>query len=389
MNFQFTEEQNQLRDLLDRFLAKEYAFEARREIVKAAPGFSRAIWGKFAELGLLGMTLPEAHGGLGGGAVDSLIVMEAFGRGLVVEPYLSTVLLCGGLLRDAGNDAQKSQWLTAIAAGERLLAFAHYEPESRYELHHIATKAERRAGGSYVLSGRKTVVQHGGSADALIVSARTSGDVYDRDGISLFVVDAAAQGVKRRDYPTQDGQRAAEIVLENVSVGEGARVGADGKALPAIERAVDFAIAALCAEAVGCMSALNAQTFDYAKTRKQFGVPIGKFQVLQHRMADMFIHTEQARSMAYLAAVKSHDEDELERRRAISAAKALVGQSARFVGQQAVQLHGGMGVTDELAVSHHFKRLTAINVTFGDADYHVGRFSDQLAPWAGRDGARG
>ncbi|WP_394840635.1 acyl-CoA dehydrogenase [Pendulispora brunnea] len=378
MDFQFTEEQTQLKDLLDRFVAKEYSFDARRKILEGEPqGFSRAVWRKFAELGLLGITLPEEHGGFGGGGLDALIVMEAIGRGLVLEPYLSTVLLCGGLLRDAGNDAQKGEFLPAIIAGERLLAFAHYEPRFRYDLHHIATTAKRQA-ADYVLSGRKTVVLHGGSADVFIVSARTSGEVLDREGLSLFLVSASAPGVQVRDYRTQDGQRAADVVFENVTVGEAARLGAEGQALAAIERAVDVAIAALCAEAVGAMGALNADTAEYLKTRKQFGVPIGKFQVLQHRMVDMFIHTEQARSMAYLAAVKVHSEDTSERRRALSAAKTLVGQAARFVGQQAVQLHGGMGVTDELAVSHHFKRLTMINLAFGDAEHHLARFSDQL-----------
>ncbi|HWL85906.1 MAG TPA: acyl-CoA dehydrogenase family protein [Polyangiaceae bacterium] len=377
MDFRFSDEQTQLKELLDRFLTKEYSFETRRQIVQEASGFSRTMWRKFAELGLLGVGLPEAHGGFGGGAVDALVVMEAFGRALVVEPYAGAVLLCGGLLRDVGSDAQKAQWLPALTGGAFLFAFAHYEPGGRYELNRVATRAERQGAG-YVLSGRKSLVQHGGSADYLIVSARTAGERDDPEGLSLFVVAAGAPGVSRRDYVTQDEQRAAEVVLDGVAVAEILRVGPEGQAFPAIERAVDFAIAASCAEAVGCMSALNAATVDYAKTRKQFGVPIGKFQALQHRMADMFIHTEQARSMAYLAAVKAHAEDAAERRRAVSAAKALVGQSARYVGQQAVQLHGGMGVTDELAVSHYFKRLTAINLTFGDAEHHLARFSDQL-----------
>ncbi|WP_394828210.1 acyl-CoA dehydrogenase family protein [Pendulispora albinea] len=378
MDFQFTEEQKQLRDVLDRFIAKEYGFETRRQIVKEPLGFRRATWEKFAELGLLGLTIPEAHGGFGGGAVDTLLVMEAFGRGLVVEPYLSSVVLSGGLLRELGNEAQKSELLPAIAAGQKLFAFAHYEQGSRYELEHVSARAARKGPAQYALTGKKTVVLHGGSADRFIVSARTSGEAGDAEGISLFLVDARAPGVSLRDYPTQDGQRAAEVALDAVTVADEARLGEEGRALPGIERVVDFAIAALCAEAVGCMGALNAQTLEYVKTRKQFGVPIGKFQVLQHRMADMFIHTEQARSMSYLAAVKVHASDPAERRRALSAAKALVGQSSRFVGQQAIQLHGGMGVTDELEVSHHFKRLTAINLTFGDAEHHLARFSDQM-----------
>ncbi len=378
MDFNLSEEQQQLQDMLRRYVAKDYTFDKRRQIVASEVGYSPEAWKTFAEMGLLGVTFPEEFGGLGGNAFDTLVVMEAFGRGLVVEPYLATVVLCGGLIRDAGSQAQKEALLPAIAGGELLMAFAHYEVDSRYALSKVATTAEKRGDG-YVLNGAKSVVLHGEQAGKLIVSARTSGGERDADGISLFLVDADAAGVSRRGYRTQDEQRAAEIKLQNVQVGADALIGEEGKALPLIERAIDLGIAALCAEAVGAMDAANEQTLEYLKTRKQFGQPIGKFQVLQHRMADMVIAAEQARSMAILAAAKAQQTDDpAERRHKVSAAKVLVGQSARAVGQGAVQLHGGMGVTDEMPISHYFKRLTMINILFGDADHHLSKVSDAL-----------
>jgi alkylation response protein AidB-like acyl-CoA dehydrogenase len=287
------------------------------------------------------------------------------------------VVLCAGLVRDVGSEAQQAALLPGIAMGERILAFAHYEPGSRYALEHVATTAKKEGGG-YVLNGAKTVVLSGPQAGTLIVSARTAGGPRDGAGVSLFLVEREAPGVTVQGYVTQDGGRAAEVKLADVRVGADALLGGEGAALPVIERAVDLAIAALCAEAVGVMDALLETTREYLKTRKQFGVPIGKFQALQHRMADMLIATEQARSMAIVAAVKVQSPDAAERRRMVSSAKALVGQSARYVGQQAVQLHGGMGVTDELAAAHLFKRLTVINTLFGDADHHLGLVSDSL-----------
>jgi alkylation response protein AidB-like acyl-CoA dehydrogenase len=308
---------------------------------------------------------------MNGNAVDTLLVMEAFGRGLVLEPYLSAVIVAGGLIRDAGSAAQKEDLLPAIAGGERMLALAHYERDARYEVSRVDTAA-KADGSGWKLSGAKGVVLGGGSADTLIVSANTG------KGPSLFLVDSKAAGIAVRNYATQDGARAAEIALNNVAVGADALVGPEGGALPIIERALDYGIAALCAEAVGIMAALDEATLEYLKTRKQFGQPIGRFQALQHRMVDMVIATEQSRSMAMMAAVKADSPDAAERRRAISAAKAYIGQQARFVGQQAVQLHGGMGVVDELNVSHYFKRLTLIELTFGNTDHHLGLFSDTL-----------
>jgi alkylation response protein AidB-like acyl-CoA dehydrogenase len=371
MDFELKPEQEQLRDMLQRYVRKDYAFEARRRIIASPEGFSREVWSAFAELGLLGIGIPEAHGGIGGDAVDTFVVMESLGTGIVVEPYLSTVVLGAGLVRDAGSEAQKSALLPKVAAGEALIALAHDEPGSRYELDQVATTA-RKGGNGYVLKGEKAVSIHGDSADWLIVSARTAA------GVSLFVVDAKSPGVSRRGYPTRDNHRAADVTLAEVAVGRDALLGAEGDGVAIVERALDRAIAALCAEAVGCMDALNAQTLEYLKTRKQFGVAIGTFQALKHRMADMFIAAAEARSMALLAAIRADEPDRAVRRHAISGAKALVGRSIRYVGQQAVQLHGGMGVVDELAASHYFRRLTAINSTFGDADHHLALFSDLM-----------
>ena len=371
MDFNYTDEQNALQDTLRRFIARDYGFEQRRALAKSDEGFSRDHWAQFAELGLLALPFHEDFGGMNGNAVDTLLVMEAFGRGLVLEPYLATVVVAGGLIRDAGNAAQKEAILPAVAGGERMLALAHYERGGRYKVSRVDTAA-KADGSGWKLSGAKGVVLGGGAADTLLVSANTG------KGLSLFLVDAKAAGITVRCYATQDGGRAAEIALDNVAVGADALVGPEGGALPLVERALDYGIAAMCAESVGIMAALDEATLEYLKTRKQFGQPIGRFQALQHRMVDMVIATEQARSMAMMAAVKADSPDAAERRRAISAARAYVGQQARFVGQQAVQLHGGMGVVDELNVSHWFKRLTMIDLTFGNTDHHLGLFSDTL-----------
>jgi alkylation response protein AidB-like acyl-CoA dehydrogenase len=383
MNFNLTDEQQQLRDTLARFVQKDYAFEKRKAILKSKDGYSREAWKQLADMGLAALGLPEAHGGLPGTAVDTMVVMEVLGRGLVVEPYLATVVLGAGLVAQLGSEAQQQAVLPGVAEGSRLLALAHEEAGGRYELEHVATSAKKdRASGSgdrYLLNGAKTVVLHGAQADTLIVSARTSGAVRDAKGISLFLVERKATGVSVRDNATHDGQRAAEVAFKNA---RGELLGQEGQGLGALEHAVDRGIAALCAEAVGNMAALVEITLAYIKTRKQFGVPIGSFQALQHRMADMVMYVEQARSMMYLAASKADSTDRADRRRTLSAAKVFIGQAARYVGQQAVQLHGGIGVTDEASAGHYFKRLTLINATFGDADHHLGRFSDALVETA-------
>ncbi|SET48210.1 Acyl-CoA dehydrogenase [Marinobacter segnicrescens] len=377
MNFELTEEQQMLQDSLRRFLANEYTFEKRREIIESGKGTDAGIWNALAKMGLLAFTFPEDYDGLGGNGIDTMLVMESFGRALVTEPYLATVVLAGGLVRDAGSDAQKQAILPAIASGEKLMALATYEHGARYNLAHINTVAKAE-GSDYVLNGNKTAVIHGGQASQLIVSARTSGDARNEDGITLFLVDAGANGVSVTDFVTHDGFRTAEVTLKDVKVGADAIIGEANQGFPALEKAIDQGTAALCAEAVGAMDAMTEATLEYTQTRKQFGVPISKFQVLQHRMADMFIHAQQGRSMAILAADSADSNDRAARREAISQAKMLIGQGAREVGQAGVQLHGGMGVTDEMWAAHIFKRLTLINLVFGDADYHLGKVSDAL-----------
>lgn len=359
-----SDEQLQFRDSLQRLLRTDYPFERRREIAGSARGWSADTWGQLAELGALALTLPEAHGGFGGGAMDTLVVMEECGRALLLEPYLATVVMGAGLIARAGTAAQCAQFLPAVGAGERQLTLAHYEPGARYALDAVACEA-RRDGEGWVITGAKTYVLNGASADLLIVSARTA------KGLSLFLVDRAAPGAQVRDYPMYDSQRAADVRFDAVRVGAGALLGDEGTAAVHVTATIDAAIAAVCAEAVGAMSVLLETTGQYLKTRKQFGVPIGSFQVLQHRMADMLLQTEAARSMALLAASRLADAAPGERRRVVSAAKVKVSEAARYVGQQAVQLHGGIGVTDELAISHYFRRLTMIEVAFGDVDYHL------------------
>jgi len=370
MDFELSDEQKLLKDSVERLLADQYDFEARKAFAQEPDGFSRKLWKQYAELGLLALPFEEKYGGIGGTAVDTMIVMEAFGRALSLEPYVATVVLCGSLLRIGGTDAQRTALLPEISSGERLLAFAHSEAQARYELADVATTA-RNDGDGFVLDGAKTLVLHGDSADKLIVSARISGAQRDAAGVSLFLVDPSAAGVSRHGYATIDGQRAAELTLTNVRVGPEALIGDAGNALPLIERAIDIGIAAQCAEAVGAMAAMQEMTVEYLKTRKQFGMPIGNFQVLQHRATEMLIALEQARSMAMLAAITAEDDSAAERRRAISAAKVQICNSGRLIGQQATQLHGGIGMTMEYKVGHYFKRVTAIAATFGDAAYHL------------------
>jgi alkylation response protein AidB-like acyl-CoA dehydrogenase len=377
MNFDFTEEQNQLRAALARLLDRGYEFGKRKQIVASEAGFSREIWRQLAELGALSIRLPEQHGGAGGTAIDTLVVMEALGRRIVVEPYVPAIVVGAGLLARAGSDAQCARLLPRVAAGEHLLALAHDEADSRYELARIATRA-RPDGSGHVLDGAKTVVLGGAAADTLIVSARTAGEPGDPTGVSLFLVDAGAPGVTRHAYATQDNHRAADITLTGVKVAGDALLGPAGGGIALVEHAVEQGIAAVCAEVLGVMAVLIELTSSYVKTRKQFGVPIGQFQVLQHRLADMLMRVEQARSMTYLVATTVDSPDAALRRRITAAAKAMVGQAARFVGQQAIQLHGGIGVTDEAPVSHYFKRLTIIDMTFGDADHHLARYSDLM-----------
>jgi pimeloyl-CoA dehydrogenase small subunit len=370
MDFDLTEEQRLLKDSVDRLISDQYQFEQRKKYMTEPDGWSRAVWQQYAELGLLGLPFAEAYGGFGGGPVETMIVTEAFGRGLVLEPYFASIILGGGLLRRAATPAQQQALLPQVAQGKLKLAFAHVERHSRYDLADVATTA-RQDGAAWVLDGAKSVVLHGDCADRLLVTARVSGGPRDRTGIGLFLVDPSAAGVTRRGYPTQDGLRAAEVTLSGVHIPANDVLGDAGAALAAIEHVVDEAIAALCAEAVGTMQAMHETTLEYLKTRQQFGRPIGQFQVLQHRSVDMLVALEQARSMAMFAAVMAGEENATERRRAIAAAKVQIGRSGRHIGQEAIQLHGGIGMTMEYKVGHYFKRMTMIDKLFGDADVHL------------------
>ncbi|HEY8025371.1 MAG TPA: acyl-CoA dehydrogenase family protein [Burkholderiaceae bacterium] len=372
MDFNFTQEQQQFSDALRRWTEKAYTFDQRKKIVHSEAGISAEAWATLVELGMTALPVPEEQGGFNGSAVDMMVVMHEIGRGLVIEPYFATVLGVEFLKQGGGHEGLLEQ----VAGGEAMLACALGEKQARHDLFDIAVTA-RADGDGYVLNGTKTVVIHGGQADQLIVSARSSGAQRDIDGISLFVVPAAAPGMTRRDYRTIDCQRAADIDFVNVKVPASALLSAVGQGWSILDAVSDYGIALLCAEAVGAMEALNGATLEYLKTRQQFGVPLGKFQALQHRMAEMYMQMEQARSMATLVAVKVASTDVAERRRTVSAAKARIGQAMKYVGQQAIQLHGGMGVTDELPAAHHFKRLTMIEATLGDTDHHLARFAAQ------------
>jgi pimeloyl-CoA dehydrogenase small subunit len=370
MDFDFSDEQRMLQESVERLVADRYNFEQRKSYLAMADGWSREIWSTYADMGLLGLPFANSDGGLGGGPVDTMIVMEAMGRGLVVEPYFAAIILAGGCLRSAASAKQRAELIPAIAAGELLMSLAHSESQARYELANVRTTAHRE-GDQWVLNGSKRFVLHGDSADRLIVSARISGEQRDPDGLALFVVDAQASGMTRRAYLTQDRLRAADIELANVRVCDTDLIGAAGSALPIIEQAVDQALAALCAEAVGVMARAHELTVDYLKSRKQFGVSIGSFQALQHRAVDMLVMIEQARSMALFATMMAAHPDATERGKAMSAAKVQIGKSARFVGQQTVQLHGGIGVTEECQAGHYFRRLSMMELLLGDADHHL------------------
>jgi pimeloyl-CoA dehydrogenase small subunit len=374
MDFDLSDEQRMLQDSVTRLLAEQCGFEQRGAMLDGSRDTATALWRQFAELGLLGLPFAEADGGFGGGAVDTALVMEALGRALAPIPYFSTVVLGGGLLRTAASPAQRAALVPAIAAGELTLAFAHSEPQARFDLSDVRTTA-RRQGTGWTLDGEKRFVLGGDSADRLIVSARVEATRGASDAIALFLVDANRAGVTRRGYSAQDRNRSADIRFDSVAVANDALLGEPGSALPAIEHTVDVAIAALCAEAVGAMTHAHQLTVDYLKVRKQFGVPIASFQVLQHRAVDMLVATEQARSMALYATMMASEPDAAERQRAISAAKVQVNRSARFVGQEAVQLHGGIGMTEECQVGHYLRRLTIIEMLFGDTSHHLRRLA--------------
>jgi alkylation response protein AidB-like acyl-CoA dehydrogenase len=368
MDLSLSEEQRLLSDAAGRFIAGRYSFEQRRAILQSDEGFSRDIWREFADLGWLALSIPEEFGGLGAGAVETGIVMEALGRALVVEPYLATAVVCASLIGELGTQQQKSEMLAAIAEGKSVLAFAQAEPQARFALDDIATKAVR-AGDGWRISGRKDLVLGAPWADTLLVTARISGSQHDRSGIGVFVVPAKSAGLSATDFQTLDGARASNIIFKEVSA---TALGENSDALPAIEKATDIAIAAMASEAVGCMQVLLDTTIAYTRQRIQFGKPLSDNQVLRHRMAAMAVKLEEARASA-LNAILNVDADPLARSRAASSAKVKVGRAGRFVAEQAVQLHGGMGVTDELNVGAYFKRLMAIEVIFGSPEFHLQR----------------
>ena len=374
MDFSFSEEQSMLQDSVQRFMQNSYTFENRQKLIKTEEGFSRDNWASFAELGWLAMPFPEAVGGFGGTPVETMIMMEEFGKGLVVEPYVSCVIMAGTAINEGGSSEHKEGLLAEIMAGTKLAAVGFVEPQARFNLADVATSAES-SGDNYVINGFKGVVMGGPSADVLVVPARTSGEQKDISGITLFLVDTGLNGVSRRDYPTIDGMRASEVTLENVEVSASTVLGEVDQGYELLEKVIDHAILAVGAEAVGAMEVLYKTTVEYCKTREQFGQPIGKFQVLQHRMVDMFMEHEQAKSLLYMAALRMDQGDGPEARRAVSALKVQVGKGGRFVGQNAVQLHGGMGMTDELNVGHYFKKLTAIETLFGNVDYHLKKYA--------------
>jgi pimeloyl-CoA dehydrogenase small subunit len=371
MDFSFTEEQSMLRDTVASYLADHYSIDQRKAALAKEPHWRPDVWKAFAEeLGILGAPFPEDLGGLGGGHVENMIVMEELGKALVVEPYLGTVVIGGGFLKHSGHP-QAADLIGEIIAGSAIFAFAWAEPQGRYNMADLKTTA-KKDGGAYVLNGHKAVVIGAPYATHLIVTARTGGGQRDQKGVSVFIVPKDAAGVTTRDYPTVDGFRASEVYLENVKVDASALVGPEGQAMPLIETVVDEAVAATCAEACGVLRRLHEGTLEYTKQRKQFGQPISSFQVLQHRMVDMFIQVEQSVSMTYMATIKLSDAKE--RSKAAAAAKVQIGKACRFVGQNAIQLHGGMGMTDEMAIGHYFKRATMIESAFGSTDHFLARY---------------
>jgi pimeloyl-CoA dehydrogenase small subunit len=375
MDFDLSEEQRLLKESIDGLLTDSYDFEQRKKYMNEKGGWSKAVWSKLAEQGLLGLPFTEADGGFGAGGVETMIVMEALGKALVLEPYLATVVIGGGFLRHGGSAEQKAAHIPGIIDGSKTFAFAQLEKNSRYDLFDVTTTAKKKGAG-WVIDGEKFVVLNGENADTLIVTARTKGERRDRNGIGVFLVPANAKGVSKKGYPTQDGLHAADITFTGVEVGGDAAIGNPEDALSLIERVVDEARVALCAEAVGAMDESLKETVEYIKTRKQFGVAIGSFQSLQHRASDMFVAAEQARSMSMFATMASDFEDAKERSSAIAAAKVQIGKSLKFVGQQSIQLHGGIGMTMEAKIGHYFKRLTMIENTFGDTEYHLRRVAD-------------
>lgn len=373
MNFDFTEEQSMLRDSVARYVQDNYDFEVRRAIAESTEGMSREHWQNFAELGWLSVPFAEEHGGFGGSTVDTMLVMEELGKGLVLEPYLATVVLFGGLLQRSGNSALQAELIPKIIDGTCLGAFAYLERQSRFELNDVQSYATA-SGDGYSISGEKVLVFNGANADHLIVSARTAGEQFDQQGISLFLVPSDAEGVTVTSYGMMDGQRVANISFDKVAVPSTSLLGLEGEAMALIEAVVQHANVALASEALGIMGQLNAKTLDYAKTRKQFGVTIGSFQALQHRMVDTFMAYEQSKSLLYRAVCELEDQAD-SAAATVHALMVMIDRSGKLIFSEAIQLHGGMGLTDELDIGHYAKRLMMINTTFGNGDFHQAAFN--------------
>ena len=373
MDFTFNEEQTLIQGQVEQFIQRDYDWESRQSLILTDSGYSLDNWNTFAELGWLGISLSDDSGGFGGSSVDTMILMEEFGKGLVLEPFLETVVMCAELIDKAGTLEQKKDVLTDVVEGKIQLALAYAEPQSRFNLADVMTEAKLES-DNFILNGFKSVVMNGPNANKFIISARTSGDQRDESGISLFLVDAEVSGLSSRDYQTVDNRRASELTLESVVIPRSCLIGELDEGFMVLDAAIDRSILAISAEAVGAMEVLYKTTVEYTKIREQFGTPIGKFQVLQHRMVDMFMEYEQCKSLLYMATMK-HDEDSADAKKAISGLKYQVGNASKFIGQQSVQLHGGMGVTDELNVGHYFKRLTTIGTIFGNSDYHLKKYT--------------
>ena len=373
MDFTFNEEQTLIQDQVDQFIQKEYDWERRQSLSNSELGYGDDNWKKFADLGWLGISVSEESGGFGGSAIESMLIMEAFGKGLVVEPFLETIIMAGAIIDDHGTEEQKNEILEPTISGEMQLALAYAEPQSRFNLEDVVTEA-KADGDEYILNGYKSVVMNGPASNKLIISARTSCSQFDKSGISLFIVNSDTDGLNKTNYKTVDGRRASDITLENVKISKSNLIGEVDKGFDILESAIDKSILAISAEAVGAMEVLYKTTVEYCKTREQFGTAIGKFQVLQHRMVDMFMEYEQCKSLLYMATMK-FEEGSQDAKKAISGLKYQVGKAGKYIGQQAVQLHGGMGVTDELNVGHYFKRLTTVGTIFGNSDYHLKKYS--------------
>jgi alkylation response protein AidB-like acyl-CoA dehydrogenase len=373
MDFSLSEEQSMLADSVGKYMANDYDFETRQNYAGSKLGYSQEAWQTFVELGWTAVPFNEADGGFDGGLIELMLMMQHFGRGLLVEPYLANIILSGGVLKHAANDAQKERWLQPLIAGELQASLAFVEPQSRYEIGNVVTSAKPDA-DNWLLNGNKGVVLHGGSADLIIVPARTSGKQSDQDGITLFGIDADSPGVTRNSYATVDGLQAAEIRFENVHVEATSVIGDIGRGFDLLDRVIDEATLAVCSEATGIMRIMTEKTVEYSKSRVQFGVPISSFQSLQHRMVDMLTTCEQSYSLL-LWALMVNEERGPEAKRAVSSIKYMIGTAGQKLGEEAVQIHGAMGMTWELDIAHYFKRLTAINQMFGSADWHL----DQLA----------